>query len=246
MSLKDLEKFCGINPEKQKEKNEKKIVYKNNKIYKPLSEFTDEDWKEASRRAEETDIRDFIDLDSYFNPDDLSFEAELTSTFKECDRCISIKRESRDGKYGLVDGNGRTICPFVCDSIKFLLPLSIASVTYKGLDFTLGRCPSWDWFLFRSYAWAIPYDLSIPYILVYDSCDSFLNHYRMAKRLLKIEPEQSEEEMKVVYDEFMTIIKEHNSIITREEVLAMTDDKDVKKYLERMSSRNEERKNPSR
>ena len=68
----------------------------------------------------------------------------------------------------------------------------------------------------------------------------------MAKRLLKIEPEQSEEEMKVVYDEFMTIIKEHNSIITREEVLAMTDDKDVKKYLERMSSRNEERKNPSR
>ena len=68
----------------------------------------------------------------------------------------------------------------------------------------------------------------------------------MAKRLLKIEPEQSEEEMKVVYDEFMTIIKEHNSIITREEVLAMTDDKDVKKYLERMSSRNEERKNPLR
>ena len=51
--------------------------------------------------------------------------------------------------------------------------------------------------------------------------------------------------IKVVYDEFMTIIKEHNSIITREEVLAMTDDKDVKKYLERMSSR-KERKNPSR
>ena len=246
MSLKDLEKFCGIIPEKQKEKNDKKIVYKNNKIYKPLSEFTDEDWKEASRRAEETEIIDFIDIDNYFDPDMLRIEAEFLSRFTECDQRVTIIREIRDGKYGLVDGNGRIICPFVCDSIKFLLPLSIASVTYKGLDFTLGRCPSWDWFLFRSYAWAIPYDLSIPYILVYDSCDSFLNHYRMAKRLLKIEPEQSEEEMKIVYDEFMTIIKEHNSIITREEVLAMTDNKDVKKYLERMSSRNEERKNPSR
>ena len=246
MSLKDLEKFCGIIPEKQKEKNDKKIVYKNNKIYKPLSEFTDEDWKEASRRAEETEIIDFIDIDNYFDPDMLRIEAEFLSRFTECDQRVTIIREIRDGKYGLIDGNGRIICPFVCDSIKFLLPLSIASVTYKGLDFTLGRCPSWDWFLFRSYAWAIPYDLSIPYILVYDSCDSFLNHYRMAKRLLKIEPEQSEEEMKIVYDEFMTIIKEHNSIITREEVLAMTDDKDVKKYLERMSSRNEEHKNPLR
>ena len=246
MSLKDLEKFCGIIPEKQKEKNDKKIVYKNNKIYKPLSEFTDEDWKEASRRAEETEIIDFIDIDNYFDPDMLRIEAEFLSRFTECDQRVTIIREIRDGKYGLVDGNGRIICPFVCDSIKFLLPLSIASVTYKGLDFTLGRCPSWDWFLFRSYAWAIPYDLSIPYILVYDSCDSFLNHYRMAKRLLKIEPEQSEEEMKIVYDEFMTIIKEHNSIITREEVLAMTDNNDVKKYLERMSSHNDERKSPSR
>ena len=233
MSLKDLEKFCGINPEKQTEKNEKKIVYKNNKIYKPLSDFTDEDWKEASRRAEETDIRDFIDVDHYFNPYQLCEDAEYFSRFTECDQRVTLIREIRDGKYGLVDGNGRIICPFVCDRIKFLLPLSIASVTYKGLDFTLGRCPSWDWFLFRSYAWAIPYDLSIPYILVYDSCDSFLNHYRMAKRLLKIEPEQSEEEMKVVYDEFMAIIKEHNSIITREEVLAMTDNNDVKRCLER-------------
>ena len=50
---------------------------------------------------------------------------------------------------------------------------------------------------------------------------------------LKIEYEQSEDEMKVIYDEFMTIIKEHNSIITREEVLAMTDNNDVKTCLER-------------
>ena len=65
MSAKDLEKFCGNTPEKPEEKNKKKFVFKNNKIYKPLSEFTDEDWKEASRRAEETDIRDFIDLDRF-------------------------------------------------------------------------------------------------------------------------------------------------------------------------------------
>lgn len=246
MSLKDLEKFRGILPEKQKEKNEKKIVYKNNKIYKPLSEFTDEDWKEASRRAEETDIIDFIDIDNYFDPDMLREEAEFLSRYTECDQSVSFIRESRDGKYGLVDGNGRIVCPFVCDSIKFLPPLRIASITYKGLDFNLGRYSSWYSFLLRSNAWGIPYDMSIPYILVFDTCDSFLNHYRTAKRLLKIEYEQSEDEMKVIYDEFMTIIKEHNSIITREEVLAMTDNNDAKKYLERMSSHNDERKSPSR
>ena len=239
MNLKDLEKFCGIIPEKQKEKNDKKIVYKNNKIYKPLSEFTDEDWREVSRRAEETDIRDFIDVDHHFDPYQFCEEAEYFSRFTECDQRVTFIRETRGGKYGLVDGNGRIVCPFVCDRIKFLLPLSIASVTYKGLDFNLGRYSSWYSFLLRPNAWAIPYDLSIPYILVFDSCDSFLNHYRTAKRLLKIEYEQSEEEMKVVYDEFMTIIKEHNGIITREEVLAMTDNNDVKRYLERMSSRNE-------
>ena len=223
MSLKDLEKFCGIFSEKQKENNEKKIVYKNNKISKPLSEFTDEDWKEASRRAEETDIRDLIDLDSYFNPDDLSFEAELTSTFNECDRRISFKRESRDGKYGLVDGNGRTICPFVCDSIKFLPPLRIALITYKGLDFNLGRYSSWYSFLLRSNAWGIPYDMSIPYILVFDSWDSFLARHRWELRELFGPCEMSDDELKAIYDEFMAIIQEHNSIITREEVLAMTD-----------------------
>jgi predicted metal-binding protein len=104
-----------------------------------------------------------------------------------------------------------------------LPPLRIASITYKDLDFTLDRRYCWKSFLCHSDAWGIPYDLSIPYILVFDSCDSFLNHYRRAQRILKIEYEQSEEEMKVVYDEFMAIIKEHNSIITREEVLAMTD-----------------------
>ena len=246
MSLKDLEKFCGINPEKQKGKNEKKIVYKNNKIYKPLSELTDEDWKEASRRAEDTEIIDFIDIDNYFDPDMLHEEAEFLSRFTEYDQRVSFIRESRGGKYGLIDGNGRVVCPFVCDSIKFLPPLRIALITYKGLDFNLGRYSSWYSFLLRSNAWGIPYDMSIPYILVFDSCDSFLNHYRWAQRILKIEYEQSEDEMKVIYDEFMTIIKEHNSIITREEVLAMTDNNDVKKYLERMSSHNDERKSPSR
>lgn len=231
MSTKDSEKFCGNTPEKPEEKNKKKFVYKNNKIYKPLSEFTDEDWKEASRRAEETDIRDFIDLDSYFNPDDLSFKAELTSTFEECDRRISIKRESRDGKYGLVDGNGRIICPFVCDCIQFLPPLRIASITYKDLDFTLDRRYSWKSFLCHSDAWGIPYDLSIPYIIVFDSWDSFLAHHRWELRELFVPCEMSDEELKAIYDEFMAIIREHNSIITREELLAMTDNDEVNEYL---------------
>ena len=231
MSTKDSEKFCGNTPEKPEEKNKKKFVYKNNKIYKPLSEFTDEDWKEASRRAEETDIRDFIDLDSYFNPDDLSFKAELTSTFEECDRRISIKRESRDGKYGLVDGNGRIICPFVCDCIQFLPPLRIASITYKDLDFTLDRRYSWKSFLCHSDAWGIPYDLSIPYIIVFDSWDSFLAHHRWELRELFVPCEMSDEELKAIYDEFMAIIREHNSIITRDELLAMTDNDEVNEYL---------------
>ena len=233
MSTKDSEKFCGNTPEKPEEKNKKKFVYKNNKIYKPLSEFTDEDWKEASRRAEETDIRDFIDLDSYFNPDDLSFKAELTSTFEECDRRISIKRESRDGKYGLVDGNGRIICPFVCDCIQFLPPLRIASITYKDLDFTLDRRYSWKSFLCHSDAWGIPYDLSIPYIIVFDSWDSFLAHHRWELRELFVPCEMSDEELKAIYDEFMAIIREHNSIITRDELLAMTDNDEVNEYLKR-------------
>ena len=88
--------------------------------------------------------------EKYFNPDDLSFEAELTSTFKECDRRISIKRESRDGKYGLVDGNGHIICPFVCDCIQFLPPSRIASIKYKDLDFTLDRRYCWKSFLWHS------------------------------------------------------------------------------------------------
>ena len=202
MSAKDLEKFCGNTPEKPEEKNKKNIVYKNNKIYKPLSEFSDEDWKEASRRAEETD---------------------LTSTFKECDRRIFFKRESRDGKYGLVDGNGRTICPFVCDRIQFLPPLRIASITYKDLDFTLDRRYCWKSFLLYSDAWGIPYDLSIPYIIVFDSWDSFLARHRWKLKELFVPCEMSDEELKAIYDEFMAIIQEHNSIITREEVLAMTD-----------------------
>ena len=223
MSLKDLEKFCGIFPEKQKGKNEKKIVYKNNKIYKPLSEFTDEDWKEASRRAEETDIIDFIDIDNYFDPDMLREEAELLSRFTECDQRVSFIRESRDGKYGLVDGNGHIICPFVCDRIQFLPPLRIASITYKDLDFTLDRRYCWKSFLWHSDAWGIPYDLSIPYIIVFDSWDSFLARHRWELRELFGPCEMSDEELKAIYDEFMAIIQEHNSIITREEVLAMTD-----------------------
>lgn len=161
--------------------------------------------------------------EKYFNPDDLSFEAELTSTFKECDRRISIKRESRDGKYGLVDGNGHIICPFVCDRIQFLPPSRIASIKYKDLDFTLDRRYCWKSFLWHSDAWGIPYDLSIPYIIVFDSWDSFLARHRWELRELFGPCEMSDEELKAIYDEFMAIIQEHNSIITREEVLAMTD-----------------------
>lgn len=161
--------------------------------------------------------------EKYFNPDDISFEAELTSTFNECDRRISFKRESRDGKYGLVDGNGRTICPFVCDCIQFLPPSRIASIKYKDLDFTLDRRYCWKSFLWHSDAWGIPYDLSIPYIIVFDSWDSFLARHRWELRALFRPCEMSDEELKAIYDEFMAIIQKHNSIITREEVLAMTD-----------------------
>ena len=48
--------------------------------------------------------------------------------------------------------------------------------------------------------------------------------------------EISEEEMKGIYDEFIQIIKEHNSIITRDEVLSMTDNKEVKAYIDKSAS----------
>ena len=43
MSAKDSEKFCGNTSEKPEEKNKKNIVYKNNKIYKPIRDFIDLD-----------------------------------------------------------------------------------------------------------------------------------------------------------------------------------------------------------
>jgi hypothetical protein len=46
----------------------------------------------------------------------------------------------------------------------------------------------------------------------------------------------SEEDMKVIYDEFTQIVKEHSSIIKREHVLSMTDNHEVKEYIDKSAS----------
>ena len=72
--------------------------------------------------------------------------------------------------------------------------------------------------------------MSIPYILVVTSFDLFISHNR------RLGHNMSEENMKVIYDEFTRIVKEHNSIITRTDVLSMTSNKEVKEYIDKSAS----------
>ena len=71
--------------------------------------------------------------------------------------------------------------------------------------------------------------MSIPYILVVASFDLFLSHNK------RLGHNMSEEDMKVIYDEFTQFVKEHNKTITREEVLSIIDNAEVKEYRDKLS-----------
>lgn len=138
---------------------------------------------------------------------------------------------SQDEKYGIVSGNGHVLCPCICDEIKFGMPSWIALAKYKELEFLIDRHSNWGTFLFFEEEWGVTIDISVPFVLVIVSFNLFLSHNR---RLVGCDI--AEDEMKRIYDEFIGIIKRHNDIITREEVLSITDNAEVKEYLDTLSS----------
>ena len=152
------------------------------------------------------------------------------NTFTEHEKYVCLSIVSQNEKHGLIDGNGHALCPCVCDSIKFEMPAWIARVKYKGLEFILDRHSHWGTFLFFWEEWGIPIDMSIPYILVDASFDLFVSHNK------RLGHNMSEEDMKVIYDEFTQILKEHNNIITRTDVLSMTSNNEVKEYIDKSDS----------
>lgn len=141
--------------------------------------------------------------------------------------CLSIA--SCSDKYGIADGNGRIICPCVCDSISFGMPYWIAEIQYKGLEFILDRHRGWGTFLFFE-EWGIIYDIDMPYLLTLASWEQFLDHNK------KLGGNMSASEMKAIYDEFIDLIREQNNIITREQILKMTNIGGVKEYIDKMTS----------
>lgn len=152
------------------------------------------------------------------------------NTSTEHEQYIAFSIISQDERYGIIDGDCHIVCPCICEYIKFEMPSWIARIQYRGLEFIVDRHSSWGTFLFFCEEWGIPFNLSIPFALVIASFDLFFSHNR------RLGCEISEEEMKGIYDEFIQIIKEHNSIITRDEVLSMTDNKEVKAYIDKSAS----------
>lgn len=46
----------------------------------------------------------------------------------------------------------------------------------------------------------------------------------------------SDDEIKAIYDEFVDLIRAQNNIITREQMLKITDISEVKEYIDKMAS----------
>lgn len=78
--------------------------------------------------------------------------------------------------------------------------------------------------------WGIAYDIDIPCLLTLASCEQFLDHNR------KLGCNMSDDEIKAIYDEFVDLIRAQNNIITREQMLKITDISEVKEYIDKMAS----------
>lgn len=144
--------------------------------------------------------------------------------------CLSIT--TNDGKYGIVDGNGHVVCPCMCDNISFAMPMCLARITYKGVEFLLDRHSDYGTFLFLWEEWGIVHNIDIPSLLTIVSWEIHLDHNR------ELGYNMSEDDMRDIYHEFVGIIQKHNNIITREEVLSMTDNSKVREYIDNLSSMN--------
>ena len=144
--------------------------------------------------------------------------------------CLSII--SQNGKYGIVDGNGLVICPCICENIRFAMPMCLARITYKGVEFLLDRHSDYGTFLFLWEEWGIVHNIDIPSLLTIVSWEIHLDHNRELGCML------SEDNMKTIYNEFVSIMQERNNIITREDVLKMTDNHKVREYIDNLASLN--------
>ena len=153
-----------------------------------------------------------------------------TFSSKEPYVCLSIT--INNGKYGIVDDKGHVVCPCICEHIRFDMPMCLARMTYRGVEFFLERYSDYGTFLFFWVEWGIVHDLDIPSLLTIASWDMCLDHNK------ELGCNISDTDMKTMYDEFVSIIQEHNKIIAREEVLAMTDNYKVREYIDNLASLN--------
>lgn len=152
-----------------------------------------------------------------------------TNTFTEHEQYVPFSIISQDENYGIIDGNGHVVCPCICDDIKFGMPSWIAIAKYKELEFIIDRHSNWGTFLFFEEEWGVSIDISVPFVLVIVSFDLFFSLNR------RLGCDIAKDEMKRIYDEFIGIIKRHNDIVTREDVLSITANAEVKEYLDKLS-----------
>lgn len=154
------------------------------------------------------------------------------NTFSSKEPYVSLSIIVHNGKYGIVNGNGHVVCPCICDNISFEMPMCLARMTYRDVEFFLDRHSDYGTFLFLWEEWGIVQDLDIPSLLTIVSWEIFLDHNR------ELGCNMSEDDMRAIYDEFVGIVQAHNNIITREEVLAKTDNRKIREYIDHLASLN--------
>jgi hypothetical protein len=130
-----------------------------------------------------------------------------------------VRTHSLNGKYGISDSMGHVICPDICEDIVFKMPSWLARINYKGLWFIMDRYNDYSTFLFFIEEWGIAYDLTKPIIITINSFDLFIEDNKMRKS----DCNMTNEEMKAIYDDFTEVIKKHNAIITRSDILRNSD-----------------------
>jgi hypothetical protein len=99
------------------------------------------------------------------------------------------------------------------------MPSWLARIKYKGLWFIMDRYNDYSTFLFFIEEWGIAYDLTKPIIITINSFDLFIEDNKMRKS----DCNMTNEEMKAIYDDFTEVIKKHNAIITRSDILRNSD-----------------------
>lgn len=139
---------------------------------------------------------------------------------------IDLETMSEGGKFGLLLEGNRIVCPCICDHIDFDVVGVLAHLHYKGMIFLLNRHDAYGSFLFF-YEWGIPVDIDKPSILIIESYEFFAEVNRGSGTRL------SEEDMIAIYEEFTTLIKRANHIVTADELMRTSEHPQVKDFVAR-------------